>query len=731
MTAITAIPDRYGQLSASRAFELASDFHRQGNLPEAAALYRRTLALAPGHFGALCGIGMIKGQQGQLDDGLSELREAARAAHGSADAHAGIGMILAAFDRREEAIERYHAALAINPYHAGAHYNLANVLLARGDAETAVTHYTKAVAIEPNNAAAHHHLGLALQKLGKWKQALQHHEAAARIKPALAEAHAGLGNSHRVLGHLAQATAHYRKALSARPDYAEVHNDLAGVLYKLGQHDAAINHYGQSIAIKPDYVEAHYNLGNVLHHLGHHNDAVLNYEQALRLRPGFAEAHNNLANALQKLGRHLDAVKHYEAAIALQPGYAEAHHNFGNALLALDRRLGAIAEFEKALAINPANPAVHNDVAAAHLVTGNIQAAHDAYQRAVNVAPRNASIHLNLASLKPFTENDPRLPALLKLADDIATLGENDQIALHFALGKAYADLSMNERAFGHLLQGNRLKRGQIAYDEKATLVAFQQLRDAFTPQLMQEKNGLGDPSSAPVFIVGLPRSGASLLQRILVNHSRVFGAGEVDAFAKAAQASLAAIPGDARKFAGLASTVSADELRRIARGYFERVAAVAPMADRIVDTTPANFAHVGLIHLAWPNARIIHARRDPIDTCLSCFARLFVDDQPYTYDLAELGRYYSGYAGLMRHWQQILPADVMLEMRYEDVVDDIEAQARRLIAHCGLEWEEQCIAFHKSERPVRAADDGDSVGRWLPAKDQLAPLLEALELPE
>jgi hypothetical protein len=253
----------------------------------------------------------------------------------------------------------------------------------------------------------------------------------------------------------------------------------------------------------------------------------------------------------------------------------------------------------------------------------------------------------------------------------------------------------------------------------------------------MQAKRGGGDPSSIPVFIVGMPRSGSSLLEQILSSHSRVFGAGEIDALQKAVARSLAVAPGTLRSFSEMVSTVSPDELRRLGRHYIDCVAALAPGADRIVDKMLTNFSHVGLIHLALPNARIIHARRDPIDSCLSCFGLLFADEQSHTYDLAELGRYYRAYAGLMRHWEEVLPDGVMLDVRYEDVVDDIEGQARRVIAHCGLEWEEQCLAFHQTKRPVRTASVTqvrrpiyrDSVGRWRPDKVLLEPLLEALAI--
>jgi tetratricopeptide (TPR) repeat protein len=733
---ITAKPETDGQVFASDAFQRAADFYRQGKLNEAAALYRRTLSAAPGHFGALCGIGMIQGQLGHVDEAVAALREAARVADDSADAHVNIGKILATLDRFEEAAERFRRALAIDPDHAVAHNQLANALCKLGDADAAIIHFHQALASDPDNAEAHNSVGLLLQRLGKSEQALPLHTRALLLNPDLPEAHAGLGHAHRVQGRPEQAIEHYQQALEIRPDYAEVHNDLAGVLHQLGRDEDAIVHCQRAIATKVDYVEAHYNLGNVLRGLGRHDEAIPLYAMALRIRPAFAEAHNNLANALQKSGRCQEATAHYEAALTLRPGYVDAHRNLGNAWLALDRHEDAIVEFEKVLAIDPSSATAHSDIAAAHLVMGDLEAAYDAYEHAVELAPRNASVQLNLASLRSFTTDDPRLPRLKALAEDVASLDENEQIALHFALGKALADIKQNEPSFHHLLAGNRLKRSRIAYDETATLTNFDRIRDVFTPRLMQKKRGSGDPSSTPVFIVGMPRSGTSLLEQILASHSGVYGAGEIDHFVQSVNR-MAEVSGAVRQFPAKLPKITPDDLRRLGRHYIERIEPLSPDAHRIIDKMPANFAHVGLIHLTLPNARIIHARRDPIDTCLSCFSLLFADEQPHTYDLAELGRYYRAYDRLMRHWRQVLPEGVMLEVRYEDVVDDIEGQGRRLLAHCGLEWEEQCLAFHRTQRPVRTASVNqvrqpiyrDSVGRWLPYRKLLAPLLEALEI--
>jgi hypothetical protein len=249
----------------------------------------------------------------------------------------------------------------------------------------------------------------------------------------------------------------------------------------------------------------------------------------------------------------------------------------------------------------------------------------------------------------------------------------------------------------------------------------------------MQAKRGWGNYSRVPIFIVGMPRSGSTLLEQILASHSRVFGAGEINDFAKSA----ASLPGVSEDFPESVLILSDNELRHLGRRYVNSVTAKVPGVIRITDKMLSNFAYIGLIHLALPNARIIHACRDPVDTCLSCFSILFGDDQPYTYDLAELGRYYRAYERLMRHWRAVLPEGVMLDVCYEDVVANLERQARRLIGHCGLEWEDRCLEFHQTPRPVHTASVTqvrqpiyhDSVGRWRPYRDLLRPLLDTLQI--
>ena len=303
-------------------------------------------------------------------------------------------------------------------------------------------------------------------------------------------------------------------------------------------------------------------------------------------------------------------------------------------------------------------------------------------------------------------------------------------------MSKAFADIGDRERSFKSLLEGAALKRKQVVYDEAAALDVLERTRDVFTPEFLREHEGAGEPSPLPIFILGMPRSGTTLVEQILASHPRVFGAGEIGDFAEALrEVGSAAAPG--RQFPEAVSLMSGDHLRRLGADYVARIRAAAPTAARIANKEVSNFRYVGLIHLALPNARVIHVRRDPTDTCFSCFTKLFVGNGlPYSYDLGELGRYYRAYEALMAYWRAVLPQGAMLETQYEEVVADVEGQARRLVSYCGLEWDARCLDFHRTERHVRTASLAQvrqpiykgSVGRWRAYEAFLDPLRAELE---
>jgi hypothetical protein len=323
-----------------------------------------------------------------------------------------------------------------------------------------------------------------------------------------------------------------------------------------------------------------------------------------------------------------------------------------------------------------------------------------------------------------------------RLAQADVPLALSDRIYLHFALGQALADIGEHARSFRHLLAGNALQRGRVAYDEAAMLDVFNRIRAVFTADLLRSKRGSGDPSARPVFIIGMPRSGSTLIEQILASHPSVFGAGERADFPQALGQLVMRNGGAASDLAAITS-LSADQLALLGADYLRRLGDAAGGAaayQRITDKYLANFAYLGLIHMALPNARFIHSRRAPVETCLSCFSRLF-DDVPFSYDLGELGRYWRAYDALMAHWTQVLPAGVMIEVRYEDLVADLEGEARRMLMHCGLPWHDACLAFHATTRVVRTESAAQvrqpiyrtSVERWRPAPELLRPLLDGL----
>jgi tetratricopeptide (TPR) repeat protein len=735
MTMPTASTSGSETVCIGDAFDLARQLQGQGQLSEAEQLYRRILAVAPEHFASVFRLGSIRAQQGRIDDAVLLFRRAATtgAAPQSADIQAGLGVVLARLNRFEQALACYQTALAVNAEDADTHNNLGNALYALGRCEDALVHYHRALAIRPRYAEGLSNLGNALHALGRPAEALAHYRTALAIKEDHAETHNNLGHLLHALGRLEEARAAFERALAINPKFAQARCNLGIVLAALDRRQDAITQFEQVLVSEPSHADAHRNLGDALHALKRDVEAMAHYQTALALRPDYAEASNNLGNSLRTLGRSTDAIASYKRALAIRPGYADASCNLGEVLITLQRHEAAIAQLENTLSIDPAHATAHHRLGIALQALGRLDEAGRAYERAVEFSPRQPAFHLNLARSRPFADDDdPRLAALERLLPD-STLSDDDRMMLHFALGKASADLNQPERSFRHLVEGNALKRRQIAYAETETLEIFERMRATLTAELLAEKQGGGDPSEAPVFVVGMPRSGTTLIEQILASHSRVFAAGEREDFgitvsnfvrSKGASEILDLLPG-----------LAAEDLRQIGTAYLRQIGSAAGSAERIVNKMPPNFVFIGVIHLALPNARIIHACRDPVDTCLSCFSLLFAGNQPFAYELGELGRYFRAYQALMTHWRSALPAGVMIDVRYEDVVDNLEASARAIIAHCGLPWEERCLAFHETRRPILTASSAQvrkpiyrsSVGRWRPYRTLLQPLLDVL----
>jgi tetratricopeptide (TPR) repeat protein len=655
--------------------------------------------------------------------------------------HAGIPDASEAFRRAvayqaqgllREAEQLYEIVLKADGRHFESIYRMGIIRLHQGRFADALPLFRRALKVDKNSAEAQFHLAVALTGLGRLEDAVSRYERALALKPLFPEAHNNLGHTLQLMGRHEQAIEQYERALSLQPAYAEARNNLGNTLQMLGHSERAIAQLEKALAIRPNYAEAHNNLGNVLATLGRFDEALAHCQQALAIRPRYAEAHITRGNALAALRLREEAVAEYEKALALNPRNLAALDGLGTVLLRLGRTDDAITYCERALAIEPGRPEAHNNLGNALRSIGRVEEAIAHFEQAIALAPRKADGYWNLATSKRFHRGDARLNAIMQLARDIDSLDLDNRIGLHFAVGKAFADIGEHEHAAHHWMRGNSLHRQRIAYDEAATLDRFTRIQAVFTAELIRAKHGLGDPSSVPVFIIGMPRSGTTLIEQILASHPRVFGAGEVREMGRLARNIR---NGDASEFPEAMVAISGELLRRLGADYLRTLRGMAPEAERVTDKMPANFAMAGLIHLALPNARIVHVRRDPRDTALSCFAALFANRQAFAYDLAELGRYMRAYETLMEHWRKVLPDDVMLEVHYEEVLADLETQARRMLAHCGLEWADACLAFHKTRRSVRTASAAEvrqpiywsSAGRWRDYEGLLQSFLRAL----
>ena len=430
-------------------------------------------------------------------------------------------------------------------------------------------------------------------------------------------------------------------------------------------------------------------------------EAVTAAGQALALNPDNHDACNLMGRAAYERGELGEALAHFRRALALKPDLADALNNMGNVL----KELGKLAQ------------------------------AHEAYCKALRLEPDMTGAYVNLADAKTFAPGDAHLAAMESLVAK-SKLSQRDRMQLDFALGKAYADLKDYRRSFSHFSAGNAAKRATISYDEQAAASLFERIEAVFSRELLAAKAGGGHACAVPIFIVGMPRSGTSLVEQILASHPAVHGGGELptlDDVICSARGSDAAVP----TYPEFVAALDGRALRRIGEHYSDLIGKLCRAATRITDKMPSNFLFAGLIHLALPQACIIHTIRDPLDTCVSCFSKLFTAEQDYSYDLGELGRYYRRYRALMAHWRRVLPQGRMLEVRYEDLVADLGREARRIVTHCGLPWDARCLSFHQTERPVRTASAAQirqpiytsAVGRWRFYEQDLGPLFNALGL--
>jgi tetratricopeptide (TPR) repeat protein len=555
--------------------------------------------------------------------------------------------------------------------------------------------------------------------------------------PARAEALLRQGVAAAGRGAGDEAIAWFGKAVALQPDLAVGQANLGLLLVAARRHAEAEPHLRIAAALMPGDAALRNALGVAQEALQRLPEAEATYRAALEIQPALAEAHANLGNCLRRLNRPFEAEAHLQRAIELKPGFAVAHFNLGVLLQDREEFERAAAQYRQALACRPDYLEALNNLGSSLRSLGWVDEARAAFERILELRPNQVEAHCNLAQFKTYTPGDPHIEQMLAQEARLPSLPEEGRIRYWFTVGKMLEDVGRHDESFAAYARGNRAKHAITPWDEGAQADLQRRIVSTFSRAKLAAH---AVPDSAegptPVFIVGMPRSGTSLLEQVLATLPDVHGAGEITWLPETLHAGGAERGHAAHDYPQSLAGLSTDEYLQLGRRYVERIRALAPTATHVVDKLPDNFQHIGLIHLMFPNARIVHSMRDPMDSCFSCFSRLFIaNNLGYTYDLGAVGRYWVGYHALMQHWRAVLPAGRVLEVSYESMVADLEGQARRLVDYLGMPWDERCLGFHQNRRLVKTASVAQvrkpiyktSVARWRPYERHLGPLIDVV----
>lgn len=687
-------------LSIDQAIQLASQLHVSGQLTQAEQVLRQILRIEPLHAQALHLLGVVTYQAGQAILALDLVRQ----------------------------------AISSDPTVALFESNLAEMCRQQGRIDEAIAHGQRAIAIDPTMASAYSNLGVALFDAKNYQLAQAMHEKALAIQPQLLQSLNNLGSIERAQGNRDIALEWYRKALSIDANFLESLTNLGAVLVEEDRAQEAIEPLLKVLAVFPNSPEALCNLGLAYFKLDAFDKAQSLLSRSLQNRPQYAEALVGLAKVYQELDHLPEALNLLQQAVNQTSVKADAWCQLGSLYTEMAKEDLAKDAFERALALEPAYVDALTGLANLSLEAGDSMKAKQMLELALSIDPSHISAHFHLTQVGKVKAEDSNLAVLKTLGSTVEALSSDKQISVHYALGKAYDDLGSYKEAFPHFLEGARLKRSKLQFDSNEETTNMNSLIDWFTPERYQALRGAGVSDKSPIFILGMPRSGTTLTEQIIASHPLVHGAGELQDLLQVVQDHGS--NGQGIGYPGSLVGVTKEKLTQWGGEYLKRLRIHSDDALRITDKMPSNYLALGLIPLMLPNAKIIHVKRNPIDTCLSCFTRLFNRHQNATYDLKELGMHYQNYARLMDHWRSVLPPESFLEVEYEAIVEDIEPQARKLIEWIGLDWDQACLDFYKNKRSIRTASltqvrqpiYSSSVARWKNYEAFLQPLLAQLE---
>ena len=528
-------------------------------------------------------------------------------------------------------------------------------------------------------------------------------------------------------GHMQEAINEIKSLNEKYPNVPLLFN-LMGACYKsLSDIDAAVQMFKTATKIKPDYAEAHFNLGVILKDLGKLKEAVDCFQRSIAIQPNYPDAHNNLGNALVDLDQREAAIESYEWAVAYKPDYTQAYLNLA-ILFSKFNPIKAVDYYKKAIIIDSNYDAAYFNLASTYRHLGLKDEAIAAYEKAIEIKPDYADAHKNLSAMKKYNKNDSQI-LQMELLLSKNDLNESDQISLNFALAKVNEDLGNEDDFFKFLNKGNKLRKKELNYTFNKDKEVILKIKEVFkTPLYQVKKPSIKKTALKPIFIVGMPRSGTSLVEQIISSHNEVYGAGELDFLAKIVAPGLKESINNKNFF-------TEKTILSIREKYLKSLSSLNTSESFITDKMPLNFRFIGFILSAFPEAKIIHLNRDAMATCWSIYKHYFKSNgNGYAHNFKDLAAYYSLYKELMVFWNDLYPNKIF-DISYEDLTINQEDETRKLLKYCELDWDENCLDFHTNTRAVKTTSalqvrqkmyQGSSEA-WKKYEVHLQPLLNGL----
>ncbi len=717
---------------------LASAFrlHQAEQWASAAQLYQQVLASRPDDADALHLLGVLHYQQGRHAQAAELIGRAVELRPGAPDMHANLGEVYRSLGQYERAAACCRAALRLKPQYPEALNNLGLALHGLRRFDQATVYFRRALQVKPDFATAHDNLGQTLRELRRFDEALACLRRAVELAPANAMARGHLGRLLLERGQPAEALPHCREAVRLRPDLGALHHNLGLALVALGHLEEAGAAYREAVRLAPGLAAAHADLGFLLRLQSRLRDALPYLKRAVELEETNLVFRIALAEAYRDLGESANAVPAWEHVLALDPRRADAHMHLGWALQLEMRTSEALEHYRTAMRLQPDLVGVRVLLGDLYEELGELAQAESVYREEIRLHPDYGPAHTCLAKLLRGKLPDADRAALEQVLAQ-PSLHPEIRSNLLYGLTQVLDARGEYARAAATSREGNALAlqcaRGRSEYNPPEHEMFVDNLVRVFDRDFFGRVAGWGLDTRRPVFVFGLPRSGTTLVEQVLASHPRVFGAGELRFGSETFFFRLPAATGRG-ELLECVPRIDAAAVRRMGEEHLERLRALdGGKAERVVDKQPDNYLYLGLLAALFPHAAFIHCRRDLRDVALSCWTTSFIGAQ-WTNDVGHIASRFRQYLRLMAHWRQVLPAPIH-DVNYEDMVSDLEGNARRLIAACGLEWDPACLEFHRTRRPIRTASVTQvrqpiykkSVARWKNYEPHLADLFAAL----